>query len=77
MSDTVPIYGVKPVTKITITVPCKVTTPPGNQNLSTYITRLSDLVDGLIQSRDTANAKTLIQYLQTEIKTSNPSVPFP
>lgn len=77
MSDTVPIYGVKPVTKITITVPCKVTTPPGNQNLSTYMDRLSNLVDELRQSRDTANANTMIQYLITEIKTSNPSIQFP
>ncbi len=77
MQSTVPIYGAKPVTKITITVPCKETTPVGNQNLSTYIDRLSYMVDTLVQTKDVDSAKQNLQYLRTEIRTSNPTIVFP
>jgi hypothetical protein len=77
METTVPIYGVKPMSKITVTIPCKITTPSGNQNLSTYMDRLSNLVDNLVQSKDLPAAKTSIQFLLTEIRTTNTSISFP
>lgn len=77
MSTTVPIYGVKPVTKITVTVPCKLTPPVGNQNLSTYMDRLFNLLNALADTKDLNVAKQDVLYLQTEIRTTNTDISFP
>jgi hypothetical protein len=76
MADTVPIYGISKTTKIYVTVPCS-STPVGNQNLSVYMDRLSNLLTSLAATKDTDTAKTNLMLLKTEIRTSNPTVPFP
>ena len=77
MADTVPIYGINKTTKIVVNLPCATTTPTGNRNLSTYMDRLSLALNTLIQTKNIPEAKSNLDLILIEMKTSNPTIPFP